>query len=95
MKGYEAVVCQQDEENVSYFEGMALMMGAMIGFMNMIVVMVVAKGGHKLRKPTFLCICNLALADMMAGLLLLWIFGLQKVKVKIYGLKQGWRTCGY
>lgn len=84
MKGYQITACQQDEEGVSYFEGTALFMGAIIGFMNMIVVIVIARGGRKLRKPTFFCICNLAFADMLAGLLLLWIFGLQKVNIIPY-----------
>lgn len=52
--------------------------GIAIFLTNLIVVAAIRRGGHKLHKATFYCICNLAIADMLAGLLLLWIFGLQR-----------------
>ena len=87
IQGYEITECQQDQEETSLLEVVACCIGGMIGLMNAIVVAVIAKGGRKLRKATFLCICNLAVADMLAGLLLLWIFGLQKVRLIKYNYK--------
>jgi len=79
IEGYEQTPCQQDKEGTSIFEVVASCIGAIIGLTNMVVVAVILGGGRKLRKATFLCIANLAVADMLAGFLLLWIFGLQKV----------------
>lgn len=61
------------------FQVAAMIFGIAIFFTNLIVVAAIHRGGRKLHKATFYCICNLALADMLAGLLLLWIFGLQRV----------------
>lgn len=58
---------------------MALTFGLAIFATNLIVVIAIKKGGKKLRKARFYCIANLAFADMLAGLFLLWNFGLQRV----------------
>nr|CAB3265844.1 sphingosine 1-phosphate receptor 2-like [Phallusia mammillata] len=79
LAGFELAPCQQDTEGPGYFEVFASMTGTGIGLTNLIVIAVILWGGRKLHKATFYCICNLAVADMMAGMLLLWIFGLQKV----------------
>lgn len=70
--------CFQDGEN-GIFEAVAITFGVAIFLTNLIVVAAVKRGGRKLHKATFYCICNLAVADMLAGLLLLWVFGLQRI----------------
>lgn len=70
--------CTQDEHN-GIFEVLAMTFGIAIFVTNFVVVAAIKKGGRKLHKATFYCICNLAVADMLAGLLLLWVFGLQRV----------------
>ena len=81
LTGYNQTTCQQDKAGINFFEAIASVTGGIIGLTNMVVVIVISGGGRKLRKATFFCICNLAVADMLAGLLLLWIFGMQKVSV--------------
>nr|XP_039250718.1 uncharacterized protein LOC120328331 [Styela clava] len=70
-------VCIQDE-HMGIFEALAITFGVAIFITNFVVVAAIKRGGRKLHKATFYCICNLAVADMLAGLLLLWVFGLQR-----------------
>ncbi|CAK8698348.1 unnamed protein product [Clavelina lepadiformis] len=76
--GFERVPCQQDNAAAGSFEIIASVTGTVIGITNLVVIIVILCGGRKLHKATFFCICNLAFADMLAGLLLLWIFCLQE-----------------
>ena len=63
-----------------YFEVFASVIGAAISLTNFVVIIVILFGGRHLRKATFFCICNLAVADLLAGILLLWIFVVQRVR---------------
>ncbi|XP_078489712.1 uncharacterized protein LOC104266820 [Ciona intestinalis] len=79
LSNYIITPCQQDKAGAGSFEVIATVAGAGIGITNIVVIAAILWGGRKLHKATFFCICNLAVADMLAGFLLLWIFGLQKI----------------
>ena len=78
--GYEAMPkCQQDGTDVNFIDIAATTLGFVIAFVNLIVVTLIAHDKN-LHKATYICICSLAIADLLTGLLLAWNFGLQKVR---------------
>ena len=72
--------CKQDTTGITSFEILATTFGAAICITNILVIIAIASGDKKMQKGTFYCIGNLAVADMLAGCFLLWVFGLQKVR---------------
>ncbi|CAK8689152.1 unnamed protein product [Clavelina lepadiformis] len=78
---FERVPCQQDKATAGSLEVMASTAGTVIGITNLFTIMAVlgSRKKPKSTQTTFYYICNLAVADMLAGFLLLWIFCLQEV----------------
>ena len=73
-------VCRQDNDGTNAVEITATFFGLVIAILNIFVLIVIIRNKN-LHKATYFCICNLAAADLLAGLLLLWIFCLQKVSL--------------
>jgi len=81
--------CMQDEVGSASLKILVTVIGGGIFLLNLATIIAIScvirqfddrrsrLGG---RKPVLYCIGNLAVADMMAGLLLLWIFDIQRVR---------------
>jgi len=75
---YEISPCQQDSGGVNEIEVVATTLGFLIMIMNLLAIILIIRNSN-LHRAVYFCICNLAVADFLAGLLLFWVFFLQKV----------------
>ena len=75
---YDLNACEQDKGAASGIELAAIILGLFIVFMNFLAIVLIIRY-RDLHRAIYFCICNLAVADLLAGFLLFWIFFLQKV----------------
>ena len=86
--GYEAIPkCQ--EIGADFIDTLAAALGFVIAIINLVVVIIIACD-KTLHTVTHICMCNLAIADLLTGLLMIWYFGFQKVRSQIL-----WLICVY
>ena len=75
---YQLSECQQDKNSLNVITFPAIITGFTIAIINSVIVYLIVR--HKdLHKAIFICICNAAIADLLSGLLLTWVYGFQKV----------------
>ena len=72
--------CKQDKNISNVITVIAIISGFVFAIINAAIVYMIVR--HRdLHKTIFIYICNAAIANVLSGLLLAWIFGLQKVSV--------------